>query len=215
VITPSRRAAARLDKDGPVDPDGEWPADSVLAVVRDSVAARVPVDARERTSQHLFLAALPGLARPFDRDADPTHITGSAVVLGPLGVLLHRHKRLGIWVQPGGHLEAGERPWAAARREAAEETGLVLVPTDLPADLPADPAAGPVNAPPRLIHVDVHPGGRGHTHLDLRYLFSVEGDDDPRPPADESQDVRWFDWDDALERADPGLRGLLAHMAPG
>ncbi len=42
--------------------------------------------------------------------------------------------------------------------------------------------AGPVDSGgvPELIHVDVHEGGRGHTHLDLRYLIDG-GDADPGP----------------------------------
>jgi ADP-ribose pyrophosphatase YjhB (NUDIX family) len=40
-------------------------------------------------------------------------------------VVLHRHRVLGIWVQPGGHIDSGETPWDAAVRETAEETGLV------------------------------------------------------------------------------------------
>jgi 8-oxo-dGTP pyrophosphatase MutT (NUDIX family) len=142
--------------------------------------------------------ALGRLTRPFDRDADLTHVTGSALVLGERGVLLHRHKRLGIWLQPGGHLEAGETPWAAARREAQEETGVRL------RWLRVD-AGG---APP-LAHVDVHAGGRGHTHLDLRYVVTVDGDDEPAPPQGESQDVRWFGWSEAIAIADLGLKGFL------
>jgi 8-oxo-dGTP pyrophosphatase MutT (NUDIX family) len=38
-------------------------------------------------------------------------------------VVLHRHRVLGIWVQPGGHIDSGETPWDAAVRETAEETG--------------------------------------------------------------------------------------------
>jgi 8-oxo-dGTP pyrophosphatase MutT (NUDIX family) len=190
----------------------------VLGAIRRTVAARVPVDDRERRSQHAFLEALDRLARPLDRDADPTHVTGSGVVVGRRGVLLHRHKRLGIWVQPGGHLEPGESPWEAAARETAEETGLAVaqvwaVPT-VPGPVGTAPAGpGPAAGPP-LVHVDVHPGGRGHTHLDLRYLLAVTGDDEPHPPAGESQDVRWWEWDEAVRVADPGLRGLLAHLAP-
>jgi 8-oxo-dGTP pyrophosphatase MutT (NUDIX family) len=142
-----------------------------------------------------MLVALGRLPRPFDQYADPTHVTGSAVVLGPAGVLLHRHKRLHIWLQPGGHLEAGETPWEAARRESEEETGLRFA---------AWPSSGP-----RLAHLDVHPGGQGHIHLDLRYLLVVAGDDTPRPPAGESPLVRWFAWPDAVRTADPGLAGFL------
>ena len=61
---------------------------------------------------------------------------------------------------------------------------------------------------PRLIHVDVHDAAQGHQHLDLRYLL-VAGDANPDPPASESQDVRWFSWDEAARAADAGLVGAL------
>lgn len=170
------------------------------AAITADVAARRPLDGREARGRHRFLVALARLQHPFDRDADPTHVTGSAVVVGPAGVLLHRHKRLGLWLQPGGHLEPGETPWAAARREAGEETGLAFAPWG-------------ATRPP-LAHLDVHDGGRGHVHLDLRYLLHVSGDDQPRPPRGESQAVRWFGWPEALEIADAGLRGYLRVLAP-
>ncbi len=66
---------------------------------------------------------------------------------------------------------------------------------------------------PPLVHVDVHAGGRGHTHLDLRYLLAG-GESDPAPPPGESQEIGWFDWDEAIERADDGLRGALRALRP-
>ncbi len=172
----------------PGEPD---PRRAELLALLDRRAAQ-PVDAREAASVDAFRAALARLDRPFDEAAAPTHVTSSAIVVGRRGVLLLRHRRLGIWVQPGGHLEPGEPLAAGARREAAEETGLAV----------AHPPGGPV-----LAHVDVHAGGRGHTHLDLRWLLLADGD--PAPPPGESQEVAWFAWPDAVGRADPGLAGAL------
>ena len=163
------------------------------------MASRQPVDAREEASIARFLVELERLPAPFDETADPTHITASAIVISSAGVLLHRHKRLGLWMQPGGHVDGDEQPERAAVREVAEETGLRPLPAD---------------ATPALVHVDVHPGGRGHLHLDLRYLV-VTAPLEPQPSADESQAVRWFSWDEALAIADAGLRGALVALRPG
>lgn len=174
-----------------------------LVRLRADVAARTPLDDRERSAIDQFLAALDVLEYPLDQDADPVHVTGSAIVIGPRGVLLLKHKRLGIWLQPGGHIDPGETPWDAALREAREETGLDVS------------FAGPLDddGVPELIHVDVHAGGRGHTHLDTRYLLDG-GSADPTPPEDESQDVAWFEWDEAIEMADDGVKTVLENLKP-
>lgn len=164
-----------------------------VEALRADVAALAPVDDRARTSIRRFLDELDRLARPFDPLTDPTHVTASGIVVGARGVLLHRHKRLGLWLQPGGHLEPGETPSEAALRETVEETGIAA----------RHPAEGP-----RLVHVDVHAGGRGHTHLDVRYLLHASTDD-PAPPPGESQAVRWWGWEEAIAVADDGLVGAL------
>ena len=143
-----------------------------------------------------MLRALEVLTDPFDQHADPTHVTSSAIVISERGVLLHRHKRMGTWMQPGGHVDPGETAAEAVLREVFEETGLI-----------ATHAA----TPPAIVHVDAHPGGRGHIHLDLRYLVRAPADD-PAPPPGESQDVAWFTLPDAIAVADDALRGFLAHL---
>jgi len=140
-----------------------------------------------------FRNALGQFAHPFDRHAAPTHVTASAVVVGARGVLLHRHRRLHRWLQPGGHLEPSEWPADGAVRECEEETGLPV----------RHPAGGPV-----LVHVDVHGAADRHVHLDLRYLL-VGPDADPAPPPAESQEVAWFPWDEAEALADEALAGAL------
>ena len=171
--------------------------------IRADVAARRGVDEREASSIERFLVAFDVLEAPLDQESDPIHVTGSGIVVGPRGVVLLEHKRLGIWLQPGGHIDPDETPWDAALRESREETGLEVA------------FAGPVDDAgiPELLHVDVHEGGRGHTHLDLRYLIDG-GDADPDPPEGESQQIDWFTWDAAVNRADPGLRGILESLRP-
>ncbi|MDQ3455336.1 MAG: NUDIX domain-containing protein [Actinomycetota bacterium] len=168
-------------------------ADPRLPAVSDALHARRPIDDRERRSIARVELELARLPRPFDEPAGPVHVTGSAFVVGPRGVVLLLHRRLGVWVQPGGHLDPDETPWDAARREAHEETGL-------------DVAF--LGGRPELGHVDVHAGGRGHTHLDLRYLLDG-GEADPAPPAGESQDVHWFAFADAPARAEPTMTPIL------
>jgi 8-oxo-dGTP pyrophosphatase MutT (NUDIX family) len=175
-----------------------WP-DALRDDVRRSVADRQPIDGVEGDMITQFLERFDALHSPFDEDADPTHVTGSAIVTGRRGVVLVKHKRFRIWLQPGGHIDPGEAPSHAALRESEEETGLQVR------------FAG---GAPQLVHVDVHPGPRGHTHLDLRYL--IEADDaDPAPGPDESQDVAWFDWETAIEIAgDDRLKSLLEALKP-
>jgi 8-oxo-dGTP pyrophosphatase MutT (NUDIX family) len=154
------------------------------------VEAIDPVDPREEGSKRRVLEGL-AMPRPFSEHADPTHVTASAIVVGPEGVLLHFHKKLHLWLQPGGHIEDDEPPWDAAQREVLEETGL---------------RSFPLAGDERVFHVDVHPAG-AHVHLDLRYLLTASGS--PVPPATESQLVQWFSWDDAFAIADAGLIGAL------
>ena len=141
--------------------------------LRALVEGHEPASPRELAARDRFLSELGRLTAPCNEHADPTHVTASGIVVGRRGTVLHLHKRLGIWMQPGGHIDAGETPEVAARREATEELGLAV----------AHPAAGP-----RLVHLDVHEAALGHTHLDLRYLL-LGGDDDPKPPAGESPDA--------------------------
>lgn len=176
----------------PVEVDG--PGDARASAVLAALGAHRPGDERERAALARIAAALVSLPRPFDEHGGPEHVTGSAVVVGPRGTVLHLHKRLHRWLQPGGHVEGDEAPWQTALREAGEETGLEL----------AHPPGGP-----RLLHVDVHAAARGHVHLDLRYLL-VAPDRDPAPPPGESPQARWFAWEDAQAVADEALSGALA-----
>jgi 8-oxo-dGTP pyrophosphatase MutT (NUDIX family) len=161
--------------------------------LRVLVVDRAPASPREVEARDRFLSELVGLTVPCDEHAGPTHVTASGIVVGPRGTVLHRHKRLGIWMQPGGHIDPGESPAEAALREAIEELGLPV----------EHPPTGPV-----LINLDVHEAAHGHTHLDLRYLL-LGADVDPLPPPGESPEARWCSWEEALATADAALIDAL------
>lgn len=159
------------------------------------LSTHVAIDQRETESIAAFLQMASVLADPYSENADPVHITASAIVVSDDGnkVALHLHKRLNMWLQPGGHIEDGETAAQGALREAEEETGL------------------PVRHEHEdgvFVHVDVHAGPKGHTHLDVRYIVRAP-EVAPAPPSGESQQVQWFSWDEAILIADAGLLGGL------
>ena len=155
-----------------------------------SLRSHEPADERERSDVELILDFIARHENPFDRRIAAGHLTGSAFVLTRSGdrVLLLRHRKLNRWLQPGGHADPGEQAGeSVALREASEETGIE--------GLALHPSA------PRPLDVDVHQiPARGHEpahlHLDLRYLVLAPDGAALRRAPEESEDLRWFRWDE-------------------
>ncbi|MEE1619255.1 NUDIX hydrolase [Brachybacterium sp. J153] len=125
--------------------------------------------------------------RALHRDGGPRHLTASAIVVDAPGehVALVWHRKGRFWVQPGGHLEAGETSFeAAARREVAEETGLE--------DLEA------VGDGPAVLnrHGLDAAFGACHEHWDVQYLLRTRRSaaEEPLRPSEESPEVVWVPW---------------------
>lgn len=123
---------------------------------------------------------LEALASPdgLRRTHGPAHVTASGLVLDAAGsaVLLVLHRKVGLWLQPGGHVDDDDASLAAAAlREATEETGV--------ADLDVDPLP---------ILLDRHPAPCGvRDHLDVQFLLRAPTGAQPVVSA-ESLDVRWW-----------------------
>jgi len=56
--------------------------------------------------------------------------TAAGMLIHKNKVLLIHHKKLNIWLCPGGHMEEGELPHQAAEREFLEETGVQVIAYD-------------------------------------------------------------------------------------
>ena len=171
-------------------------------------------DAGEEASLLRMLRFLALSPDPFGRGNAEGHITCSLVIGRPGGgaFLLVHHRKLGRWLQPGGHTDSGDADaLAAALREAREETGVVTFET---------PHGG------RPFDVDVHPiperpGEPAHHHFDLRFLATTL-ETALAAQVEEVSGARWFTLEEALAapvdaslaRALRKAQGLLNPLSP-
>ena len=98
------------------------------------------------------------------------HFTVAVFVVRDGKVLLHWHRKLGMWLPPGGHIERDELPDEAAVREVLEETGVEV---ELVGERRED-VEDPVQLH-RPAGVQLENIGPGHQHIDLIYFARPKG----------------------------------------
>jgi 8-oxo-dGTP pyrophosphatase MutT (NUDIX family) len=136
----------------------------------------------------------------FERSNLHGHMTGSALVMNHdlTKVLLTHHKKLGMWLQLGGHADGHPITHEVAMGEALEESGIKSLEF-----LPYERSAFGTRATtvPLPFDLDRHliPANSRdpeHYHYDVRYLLINYSDETP-VVSEESHDVRWFTLDEA------------------
>ena len=149
-------------------------------------------------------------ANCFERTCRPGHITAAAWIISAdrRRCLLTHHRKLGRWLQLGGHAD-GE--WAVERvalREAQEESGMRrfdFVPIDgaiLPFDVDIHPIPARFDATGRQIE-------DAHEHHDMRFLLIAQPGQEICV-SDESHDVAWFTPEEVQQRtSDESVLRLL------
>ena len=148
----------------------------------------------------LFEALLADPGPVYERRRLAGHFTGSAWLVSADGerVLLTHHRKLGRWLQLGGHADGDEDLARVALREAEEESGL--------ADLVVQGG---------IFDLDRHAiPARGHEpehwHYDVRFVVRATGSE-AFAVGEESLDLAWVPIKDIA--ADPSADESLRRMA--
>ena len=151
--------------------------DSAFFVQLADYARRWP---QEAATVGLFQVLLEDAADAYGRERLAGHFTASAWLVSgdEARALLTHHRKLGLWLQLGGHADGERDLTVAALKEAEEESGL----------------AG-LRIEPGIFDLDRHwiPERRdvpGHWHYDVRYVVRA-GADERFVVGDESLDLAW------------------------
>lgn len=145
-----------------------------------------PTDTNEQNAKTFMAEFVMANPRYWARSTQAGHLTASAWITDVhrrKAVLLH-HKKLDIWVQPGGHIDDDDETLlAAGLREAQEETGLRSL-TPVLCD---------------VFDLDVHaiPARKSepaHLHLDVRFWFMAR--DTQLLISEESNELTWMTADE-------------------
>ena len=161
------------------------------------------LEAAHRSDTLRWLESTDDVFRRVQPDVPARHLVSYVLLVDPDdgAVLLADHIRAGLWLPPGGHVEPGEHPAAAAGREAGEELGIAAE-----------------FASPSFLTVTRTRGHRG-VHEDVSLWFLLRGSRRTRlrPDPREFRSVRW--WTPGELRAedagrfDPHLGRFLAKAA--
>jgi len=152
----------------------------------DELVRYHPADERETAMTAEIIAFLGAHDDAFERTQRLGHITASAWIVDAdrTHALLTHHRKLGRWLQLGGHVDGERDTRAAALREAREESGLLeIVPLTV-----------------GIYDVDVHviPARRDepeHKHYDIRFAFEADRLA-PLIVSDESHALAWVNLHD-------------------
>lgn len=121
------------------------------------------------------------------------HFAATGYVFNENGeILMIKHKKLGVWLPPGGHIDENELPCEAVIREIYEETGITAKVITAANDMeePAGLHCRELPLPMEVLLEDILGDGL-HNHIDMVYLCQAE-DSSLKPQENEIDGIGWF-----------------------
>jgi 8-oxo-dGTP pyrophosphatase MutT (NUDIX family) len=191
--------------DVPATPDST--SRSRLSGLLDGINPWDDLEQRHVATAQTWIASGAPLYRTAKPATPPTHLVSYFVVLDEdqAQMMLVEHRKAGLWLPPGGHVEPGESPWETVQRECQEELAIAAVPT-----------AAAVEQPLFLTVTDTRGPGR-HTDVSLWHLIRSDPETVTWFSEDEFASVKWLSLHDVLneqiETLDPHLHRSTAKLA--
>lgn len=148
------------------------------------ISYRYPaITQRDRNNAQRLQQFMDNTAYPFDRTTLQGHVTATAFIVDrqrEYALMLH-HRKLNMWLPPGGHCDGNADVIDTAIRETQEETGikqLTLVGSD-------------------IFDIDIHlipENSREpeHYHYDVRFLMEVDRNIFTEKNNDEALNLEWI-----------------------
>ena len=122
------------------------------------------------------------------------HYTASGIIVNDQNqVLLVKHKKLGKWIYPGGHLEPNETPDECVIREIFEETKIKAEIMDTRNHDLADEVVSVLHNPHAVLLERIEKGEKEiHFHIDLVYICKILGRNQFILNENEADDIGFF-----------------------
>jgi 8-oxo-dGTP pyrophosphatase MutT (NUDIX family) len=147
-----------------------------------------------------------------------SHFTATGVIFNNSfdKTLLIFHRKLNIWLPPGGHIDEGEVPHEAVLREVLEETGIKASHVPFPHNLKLnwDSKEIQIPAPLYVLHeyIPEYKDKPAHLHYDFIYLLTSQ-DTLITPAQREVAQAQWFTHDELLTcQTTSGTRNICIYI---
>jgi 8-oxo-dGTP pyrophosphatase MutT (NUDIX family) len=184
-------------------------AEAVRDVICDLVAGVETHDSCEAEHQGRILGWV-GSGAPLFRVTSPddpdTHLAVYFALFDEAdrSVMLVNHRKAGLWLLPGGHVDADEDPRRTVVREAEEELAI------------SAQFHGGLGSDPFFLSVTRTRGHGSHTDVTLWFVLAASRTDEVRPDPVEFSELRWVTLDELLTwdagRLDPHMHRFTSKL---